>query len=357
MLWLLVLLGCHRAATPGKPVDDSAQSAVDSAEPDTAPPVLCPGPPPVARPQDVVLHAEGEPLTKVAGLFALGTVDCAGPECTVDLQGTLKVKRSDERPRIVRVTANSLLDWDVEEHCGVGINEVGTFDNGTLGTASLWPTPTGLTQWYRADDVDETQVIARSTSTDGCTWAVDGTPVVSPTEPWADKAVIAPHVIAVGDELWMYYRGSRYGNQGLSDIGLQTSVDGITWTPHPDNPVFRRSDAGWDASLLADPHVWVHQDRFLMVYSGHDRPFTPEQTFDEVGIGKQLGIAASWDGVHWEACSTAPVLVDGVKSDNAFVIDNGDGVFVYYRQTARADGRGGILRMVHWPGWPGDLTR
>jgi hypothetical protein len=289
----------------------------------------------------------------VAGLFALGTVACVRAECSVDLWGYLKVKRAEDPPFIGQVRSTDLNRWDLDEACAIRVNEVGTFDSASLGTPSLLATADGFTMWYRADDTEETQVIVRATSADGCAWSVNAAPALLPSEPWADKAVIAPHVIPVGEELWMYYRGSRYGNQAESDIGLATSADGISWTPHADNPVFRRSTSGWDSSLLADPHVWRADERFLMLYAAHDLATTPDMTFDQVGIGKQIGIAASWDGVAWEACGSGPALVDGIKSDNAFVIGAGNDALVYYRQTDRQSGMGGLLRLVRWAGWPG----
>lgn len=357
----LALAAC-RPPEQAKASDDTSAPPGDTAARDTAADDTgaattspCPAQPPDTPGSRVEITTDQGSSGKQVGLYAIGDAECVASDCPVDLWGYVKLKRSDEVAAIRRVTATSSRQWVMDESCGVTAGLVGEWDAGTLGTPSLREADGVWTMWYRADDVTETQVIARATSTDACTWTVDPEPVLSPTESWADKAVIAPHVIEMGDELWMYYRGSRYGNQGESDIGLATSSDGgQTWTPHPDNPIFPRGADTWDASVMADAHVWPWGDRYLMLYSGHDLPSTPEMTFDDVGIGKQIGLAASWDGLSWSRCGDGPVLDYGVKSDNPFVVEADDGVLVYFRTTDREDGSGGKLRLVRWTDWPGE---
>ena len=89
-----------------------------------------------------------------------------------------------------------------------------------------------------------------------------------------------------------------------------------------------------------------------MLYSGHDIASTEEMDANAVGIGKQMGLAASWDGLQWERCGEGPVFEDGVKSDNPFVMDTVDGKAVFFRKGTRSDGRGGKLQVVRWKGWP-----
>lgn len=290
----------------------------------------------------------GRDYEKITGIYILPGTDTA-------LWSMIKVKdRPDSPARIQAYRSDDGRDWMEEEGCAIERGPEGTWSARGLGTASLRARGAGVDVWYRADDPANVQAIGYLHSDDRCTFTPPNEPVVEPVETWSSYAVVGPHVLEAPDgDLWMYYRGSPWENQSDSPLGLATSADdGQTWTFWPDNPVMDMQPGSWSSSLLGDPHVWREGDVWLMLYSGHNRPNTPEQSANTVGLGKVVGIAASADGLHWEECYAQPVLTEGRKVDNPFVWREGDRTVVYVRVTDETDGSGGIIERVVWEDWP-----
>ena len=83
-------------------------------------------------------------------------------------------------------------------------------------------------------------------STDGISWTTPYLVLDAGTSgSWDDYCVRAPSVISLGTEYRMWYLGSR--NDGIYEIGLATSPDGIVWTKNESNPVMvPGANGGWD---------------------------------------------------------------------------------------------------------------
>jgi hypothetical protein len=86
--------------------------------------------------------------------------------------------------------------------------------------------------------------IGYATSPDGKTWTRQSDkPVLAPEKPWEKVAVMCPHVIFDDKEkvyrMW-YSGGEQYEPNA---IGYATSADGLKWTKHAENPIFK-PDAG-----------------------------------------------------------------------------------------------------------------
>ena len=82
--------------------------------------------------------------------------------------------------------------------------------------------------------------IGYATSEDGKTWErASDKPVLSPEQPWEKVAVMCPHVLF--DEKQKLYRMWYSGGEQYEPnaIGYATSEDGLKWTKHEKNPVFR----------------------------------------------------------------------------------------------------------------------
>jgi predicted GH43/DUF377 family glycosyl hydrolase len=75
----------------------------------------------------------------------------------------------------------------------------------------------------------------------------------------------------------MWYTGYDSTPEGLKKLGLATSLDGITWTRHPDNPIYTDH---W----VEDMQVVKHNGRYLM--------------FAE-GAGDHAQLLTSNDGINW----------------------------------------------------------
>src|SRR5437870_4970480 len=82
--------------------------------------------------------------------------------------------------------------------------------------------------------------IGYATSQDGKTWQrMSDQPVLSAEKPWENVAVMCPHVILDDKErlyrMW-YSGGEQYEPNA---IGYATSPNGVNWTKHDDNPIFK----------------------------------------------------------------------------------------------------------------------
>lgn len=98
-------------------------------------------------------------------------------------------------------------------------------------------------------------------------------------------------------QMW-YSTSAKGGGLGL---GYAVSGDGVNWTPHPDNPVYRSPESGWNRdSFAALAVVWDSvADRYVMQYQGVN--------YDTNGNG--LGMLESVDGREWtQVNSGKPVL-------------------------------------------------
>ena len=94
------------------------------------------------------------------------------------------------------------------------------------------------------------------------------------------------------------YRMWYTGNDG-SDyrIGYATSVDGIEWEKHPNNPVLDLGESGtWDDSHVGFCTVLFDGTNYRMWYTGHD------------SSNYRIGYATSSNGIEWEKHPNNPVL-------------------------------------------------
>lgn len=168
--------------------------------------------------------------------------------------------------------------------------------------------------WYvGTDDVWDWNAvwIGHATSADGIQWTRDPQNPVNlpniknPDEvTWVYRGVFNPAVVKSGDTYLMWYCGI-YGQEELA-LGLATSPDGQVWTEHPDNPVMRGTDSGWD-HFLSDPNVIYRNGTYHMWYHGASR----EEEWWNVG---DVGYASSPDGISWDRYSGNPVIVRGERS-------------------------------------------
>ncbi|MDP2997167.1 MAG: family 43 glycosylhydrolase [Bryobacterales bacterium] len=145
--------------------------------------------------------------------------------------------------------------------------------------------------------------IGYATSPDGRTWKrMSDKPVLSPELPWEKVALMCPTVIL--DEsarlFRMWYSG---GEQYEPDaIGYATSPDGLRWTKHTSNPVFRPNPSHvWEQRKVAGAQVFRHGDWYYIFYIG----------FRDVDHA-QIGVARSRDGItNWERHPGNPVVRPG----------------------------------------------
>jgi MYXO-CTERM domain-containing protein len=176
--------------------------------------------------------------------------------------------------------------------------------------------------WYEAAPGGNKSFTAYATSSDGIAWTrYPNNPVMSPSEPWEGGAnnpegeASPVSVLREKGKYRLYYHG--YTGNGVRQIGLAESADGITWTKSPQNPILTPGDPGsWDADSVCEPKVLHVGATYFMFYSHC------------VGTGG-IGLATSADGIAWTKAAGNPVIAVGSGWDSAQV-DWGD---VYYDGT------------------------
>jgi predicted GH43/DUF377 family glycosyl hydrolase len=145
--------------------------------------------------------------------------------------------------------------------------------------------------------------IGYATSPDGKKWKrMSDQPVLSPEKPWEKVAVMCPHVLYDHQEklyrMW-YSGGEQYEPNA---IGYATSRDGLKWTKHDRNPVFRPEPKNaWEKDRVTACQVLRHGDGHLMFYIG----------FRDAHHA-HIGIARSKDGITgWQRHPANPVIRPG----------------------------------------------
>jgi predicted GH43/DUF377 family glycosyl hydrolase len=145
--------------------------------------------------------------------------------------------------------------------------------------------------------------IGYATSKDGKAWKRESDkPVLAAEHAWEKVAVMCPHVI-YDDTLKRYRMWYSGGEQHEPNaIGYATSDDGLRWTKHENNPIFRpdpRND--WEKERVTACQVIRQGDWHVMFYIG----------FRDVDHA-QIGIARSKDGItDWRRHSANPVIGPG----------------------------------------------
>lgn len=209
------------------------------------------------------------------------------------------------------------------------------------------------------------KVLGHATSTDGIRWTKYPKPVVVPEADWEQpytKVVVVttdsdgslppgtyqvwdgglqePSVVwdPITGQLRLWYEANTMAllpgsaqRQWMQWIGTATSTDGINWSKHPGNPVFRPSTAStdaWDSGTVG--HTNVTRD-----------PVTGEFNLFYVsgGYAVSIGHARSSDGVNWERNPQNPVVRSTLLGDNVLI------------QQIRQAQQQGTLQNLSLPNW------
>jgi predicted GH43/DUF377 family glycosyl hydrolase len=124
--------------------------------------------------------------------------------------------------------------------------------------------------WYSGGELYEPNAIGYATSADGLTWTKHKDNPIFKPEPknrWEQDRVTGCQVIRQGDWFLMFYIGFQDGN--TAQIGLARSRDGITgWQRHPANPLIRRGKNKWDHDAVYKPYAILDGQRWLLWYNG-----------------------------------------------------------------------------------------
>jgi predicted GH43/DUF377 family glycosyl hydrolase len=177
-------------------------------------------------------------------------------------------------------------------------------------------------------DRDGGSYLFYATSPDGVRWErASLEPVLVPEEPWEKVALMCPSVLWDEEaglfKMW-YSGGEQYEPNAF---GYATSPDGLHWSKHPRNPIFKADPASaWEQHKVGGCHVLRHAGWYWMFYIGY---------WDEDTA--QIGIAHSKDGVGgWERHPLNPVIApteggwDGEATYKPFVLFDGQRWRLWY---------------------------
>ncbi len=157
----------------------------------------------------------------------------------------------------------------------------------------------GYHMWYTGQAKGRSSV-GYATSSDGRTWARQSKePVLKPTFPWEDVAIMCPHAIWDGKaDLWKmwYSAGTQYEPNA---IGYATSADGLHWDKHPDNPILTPDPRHeWEQNRVAAAQILQWEGWYYAFYIG----------FRDIDHA-QIGMARSKDGVTgWVRHAGNPIV-------------------------------------------------
>jgi hypothetical protein len=192
------------------------------------------------------------------------------------------------------VTGNSGPDWNAGSYgpCDIIYNPSGS---GSLDDYSIWNNK--YVMYYMGNNGGN-EYIGLAYSANGTHWKRYGcNPVLSPGDAadWDNTSVGYCSVVNISDSWHMWYGGGEGTNHG---IGYATSPDGISWTKHPDNPIFHISDGiPWRNERTYTP--WVIYD--ASSFSGHGNASTYKMWFSGRSTTGEYSIGYAY---------VSPVLAD-----------------------------------------------
>jgi len=186
---------------------------------------------------------------------------------------------------VIVLGPNDKTDWEND------LNRPAVIKNGDL-----------YQMWYTGQARGKSW-IGYATSKDGKAWTRMSTnPVLAAVQPWEKVAVMCPHVIfdhkAKLYRMW-YSGGEQYEPNA---IGYAGSADGLKWTRHEKNPIFKPDPkSAWEKDRVTGCQILRQGEWYLMFYIG----FRDESH-------AQIGIARSKDGTNdWQRHPANPIISPG----------------------------------------------
>lgn len=183
--------------------------------------------------------------------------------------------------------------------------------------------------YYQGSDKNGLTQIGLAISEDGKTFKkYEGNPLltVGPKHTWDSVAVADPYVIKHKDYFYMYYLGMD--DMSIQRLGVARSKDGIVWERSLSNPILDVGAKGtFDENGLGEPSVIYYPPYFYMIYTGRDG-----------NEKRNLGLAASLDGINWKKMSTTGLVGvrkvgtwdDSVICDPALILDEDYKLKIWY---------------------------
>ena len=191
------------------------------------------------------------------------------------------------------------------------------FESDGISFCSVLHDTTGYKMYYAGIHDCCGLAIGLATSDDGIHWTKSpNNPVIVPSRVgWDSAYVSAPQVYYDGTTYRLWYEG---GNADQVNIGLATSLDGLTWTKATSNPVIHHGASGsWNESMVSPGGVFHDRGIFYMLLTGRAGAADPQT----------IGLASSADDSTWTEFAQNPVLMGGGIANWDWTISAGSAVF------------------------------
>jgi predicted GH43/DUF377 family glycosyl hydrolase len=141
--------------------------------------------------------------------------------------------------------------------------------------------------WYSGGEQYEPNAIGYAISTDGLQWSKHRSNPIFKSEPanlWEKERVTGCQVIRQGDWHIMFYIGFLDVNK--AQIGIARSRDGITgWERHPANPIIRPGNDKWDHDAVYKPYAVLDGGKWWLWYNGR------KGGVEQIGLALHEGVS------------------------------------------------------------------
>ncbi len=205
---------------------------------------------------------------------------------------TGQISKPESRSEIGLATSADGIDWERAQEQPVIKPDVPWEKNAIMCPHVIWDESSGLYQmWYSGGEQYEPDAIGYASSKDGLKWDKHtGNPIfkADKNSDWEYEKVTACQVVKHGDWYYMFYIG--FHDVHWAQIGVARSRDGISdWERHPQNPIIKTSQKGWDRDACYKPYVIFDEenDQWMLWYNG--RKLSKEQIGLAVHKGEDLG--------------------------------------------------------------------
>lgn len=165
-----------------------------------------------------------------------------------------------------------------------------------------------------ATDYEAWNNILLYTSTDLVNWTLhaNNPAIKNEASAWDDHYLIHPCIIKIADTWYAYYSAANVA--GLHTVGCATSIDLITWTKHPSNPIYTPP-----AGRASVPFVILIGNTYFMYYWNRS-------------TANVIKYATSPDGLTWTYVGDA---VTSIESDwdygyhllDVWIVRNSNGLY------------------------------
>jgi len=193
------------------------------------------------------------------------------------------------------------VDWSLY---GVVLDtgEPGSWDDQWVCEPLVLFDGTTYRMWYIGHGSSESvwSKVGYATSSNGIDWAKhEANPVLVPggNGGWDDWNIADISAIFAGTHFIMLYSAQASRDSPVV-TGVATSLDGVSWTKYPGNPVLLPGPSEWD-----NRHVWAGP---VIIDDGCYKIWYTGQGYSSPA--DRIGLATSTDGFTWSKCEGNPVL-------------------------------------------------